>query len=126
MSACWNINTLICLMQGAAWDLIFMANKEQKPKKVSHYTDKKEQKEIQTFLRHTKKLKKGFSNTVSQKKFTTKVAKKIKKRYKKGVLKLSLNSDDMGLSYNRPHRGPTTPLPKKWTTSNYYYIPLPN
>ena len=59
---------------------------------------KNDKKKFKPFLDTQKKSKKGFSNTVSQKKFITKVAKKIKKKYKKGVLKLSLNSDDMGLS----------------------------
>ena len=58
---------------------------------------KNDKKKFKPFLDTQKNFKKGFSNTVSQKKFITKVAKKIKK-YKKGVLKLSLNSDDMGLS----------------------------
>ena len=47
----------------------------------------KKDKKNQTILGHTKKYKKGFSNTVSQKKFSTKVAKrKLKKNSKKGFL----------------------------------------
>ena len=65
-------------IQGAAWDLIFMAvKKPQKnfPTKVTN----KDKKKSKPCLDTHKKLKKWFTNTLSQKKFSTKVAKKIKK-----------------------------------------------
>ena len=45
---------------------------------------KKNKKKFKPFLDTQKNFKKGFSNTVSQKKFITKVAKKIKKIQKRG------------------------------------------
>ena len=48
-------------------------------KKVSHLSDKKGQENLNLSWTH-KKYKKGFSNTVSQKKFSTKLAKQIEKR----------------------------------------------
>ena len=47
-----------------------MANKKQQKKFPTKVT-KKDNKKIKPFLDTQKKIKKGFSNTVSQKKFTT-------------------------------------------------------
>ena len=45
---------------------------------------KNDKKKFKPFLDTQKNFKKGFSNTVSQKKLITKVAKKIKKIQKRG------------------------------------------
>merc|ERR1711873_210995 len=76
--------------QGAAWDLIFMANKKQQKKFPTKVT-KKDKKKFKPFLDTHKKIqKKGFSNTVSQKSLKLKWQKKLKKK-----IQLSLNSDDI-------------------------------
>ena len=63
--------------QGAAWDKIFMTLKKPYKRNFLTIVTNKDKK-IQTSLGHTKNTKKG-SQIVSQKKFSTKVAKKIKK-----------------------------------------------
>ena len=82
---------------------------------------KNDKKKFKPFLDTQKNSKKGSQIQCHKKSLQLKW-KKNKKKIQKGVLKLSLNSDDTGLSYNRPHKGPTTHPPEKLATSNYYYI----
>ena len=67
--------------QGAAWDLIFMANKKQQKKFPTKVT-KKNKKKFKPFLDTQKNSKKGSQIQCHKKKVITKVAKKIKKTKK--------------------------------------------
>ena len=60
---------------------------EKPQKKFPTKVTNKDKKKFKPCLDTQKKYKKGFTNTLSQKNFSTKVAKKIKKNSKKGFLK---------------------------------------
>ena len=81
----WNTR----IYQGAAWDLIFMANKKQQKKYPTKVT-KKDNKKIKPFLDIQKKIKNRVLKYCVTKKVYNLSGKKNKKNAKNGVLKLSL------------------------------------